>query len=88
MILGAFLSEPTLKTVANYRSERWHSLANISGRDGPPPIRLTGKPAFWRLARARKRHYTFARWCLAVFPGRTGQVNKPFQGIDSLVKFR
>jgi hypothetical protein len=49
---------------------------------------LTGKPVFSRLARARKRHYTFARWCFGHLPGRTGKVNKPFQGIDSLIKFR
>jgi hypothetical protein len=47
-----------------------------------------GKPGFARLARARKRHYTFARLVFAALSGRTGKVNKPFQGIDSLVKFR
>jgi hypothetical protein len=67
MIVRAFLSERTLKTVANYRSERGTLLANISCQDGPAPLFLTGKPAFARLARARKRHYTFARWSSAVF---------------------
>jgi hypothetical protein len=54
----------------------------------PPPIRSVGKLGFARLARARKRHYTFARLVFAALSGRTGKVNKPFQGIDSLVKFR
>jgi hypothetical protein len=88
MITQAFLSERTLKTVANYRSERWTSLANISRQDGEKPITLSGKPTFARLARGRKRHYTFARRVFDRFRDRTGKVNKPFQGLDSLVKFR
>ena len=64
-----------------------HWRAKIPARPAPP-IRSVGKPGFARLARARKRHYTFARLVFAALSGRTGKVNKPFQGIDSLVKFR
>jgi hypothetical protein len=88
MILRAFLSEQALETVANYWSERWGTGAQKSRPGRPPPIRSVGKPGFARLARARKRHYTFARLVFAALSGRTGKVNKPFQGIDSLVKFR
>jgi hypothetical protein len=37
MIVRAFLSERTLKTVANYRSERGALLVNISCQNGPAP---------------------------------------------------
>ena len=67
MIYRAFLSELTLETVANYRSERRPSLVNISRQDSPALLLVTGKPAFARLAGAGKRHYTFARWAPAFF---------------------
>ena len=88
MIVRAFLSERTLKTVANYRSERWGSLVIISCRDGPGAHSPNGKTGL-RVACPGAQTPLYVRpLVFGRLLGQTGKVNKPFQGIDSLVKFR
>src|ERR1700722_2470844 len=53
----------------------------------PPRIHPVGKPAFARLARARKRHYTFARWSLAVFLVEPARRTNPFKVLIRWLNF-